>query len=283
MKISDLLPILKKPAAYTPGTAFMWTDPHISQQLLSIHLSQDTDLASRKSAAIETTLNFILEQKPNRPLHILDLGCGPGLYTEKLAAMGHRVTGMDISKVSIEHARESARRSHLDITYVNENYLEQDCGGDARYDLVMMIFTDFSVLAPHQRTELLGRVRRALKPQGKFVFDVLNTEWTPEDLGGKTWETSDGGFWRPGPYLCLSQTFEYDTDSSDMGLFLSQHLVADDKGEKIYRFYTQTFSDTALAGILCNAGFREVVCRKKILPDSDLYRSSQVTFCTAVK
>ncbi len=39
-----------KPELYTQGTSFMWTDEHISKQLLDVHLNVDTDLASRKKS-----------------------------------------------------------------------------------------------------------------------------------------------------------------------------------------------------------------------------------------
>lgn len=289
MKISDLFHTTGKPPAYTPGTAFMWTDPHISGQLLAIHLSQEADLASRKTPGVEATISFVLNQAlppdsgrtTGRHLDILDLGCGPGLYTEKLAALGHRVTGMDISPSSIAHARESARENHLDITYRCRDYLCLD--DEKRYDLVMMIFTDFGVLFPEQREELLDRIHRALKPGGMFIFDVLNTLWAPDPASRRTWEISKEGFWRPGPCLALSETFDYDTGSPDQGLYLSQHIVADDNGIEVYRFYTRTFSHGGLAALLKDHGYRDVCCRSGILPDSEFYGANDVSFCRAVR
>ncbi|HOJ15222.1 MAG TPA: class I SAM-dependent methyltransferase, partial [Deltaproteobacteria bacterium] len=37
---------------------------------------------------------------------ILDLGCGPGLYTKRLSDAGYDVTGMDYSRRSIAYAKE---------------------------------------------------------------------------------------------------------------------------------------------------------------------------------
>jgi 2-polyprenyl-3-methyl-5-hydroxy-6-metoxy-1,4-benzoquinol methylase len=42
------------------------------------------------------------------PTDVLDLGCGPGLYTERLAALGHRCVGIDVSPASIAFARARA-------------------------------------------------------------------------------------------------------------------------------------------------------------------------------
>ena len=65
----------------------MWTDTHISKELLEIHLNQDIGLASRKLSTIKSTVNWILDNSPKKNLKILDLGCGPGLYAEELVGL----------------------------------------------------------------------------------------------------------------------------------------------------------------------------------------------------
>ncbi len=116
MKVKNIVRITEKPNLYEKGTSFMWTDSHISKQLLQIHLNPDIDLASRKKSTIEKTVKWILETKnSNEKLNILDLGCGPGLYTELFAKKGHNVTGIDISKNSIDYAIKSAKEKGLDL------------------------------------------------------------------------------------------------------------------------------------------------------------------------
>lgn len=253
----------------------MWTDPHISKALLDIHLSQETDLASRKIPAVEAALDWIMAKAGDRALSILDLGCGPGLYAERLAAMGHQVTGMDFSAAAIAHARVSAAQKGLAIDYLTADYADLD--HENQYDLIMMIFTDFGALPPHAQDNLLARVRRALKPGGRFIFDVLNSDYC-QDIA-RTWDACARGFWRPHPYLVLSDTFCYD----NARVFLSQHLVADHLGTEIYRFYAQTFSRDLLQSRLAEGGFGDILIEDGILPDSDLYRSQEVTFCSAAR
>jgi len=55
MNFIDILEFTKKPQIYAEGNAVMWTDDHISKQLLNIHLNPDIDLASRRKASIEST------------------------------------------------------------------------------------------------------------------------------------------------------------------------------------------------------------------------------------
>lgn len=88
MNILTLHKYCHKPVIYTQGTSSMWTDPHIGQWLLETHLNSNTDLASRKPAAIEAALNWALSCVDGQNLYILDLGCGPVLYIENLQSWG---------------------------------------------------------------------------------------------------------------------------------------------------------------------------------------------------
>ncbi|NJO91787.1 MAG: methyltransferase domain-containing protein, partial [Chloroflexia bacterium] len=109
MNIQNIIDYTKQPGLYEKGNAQMWTDEHISKQLLQVHLNEDVDLASRKMSTIETTIDWILQHSQNKPLRILDLGCGPGLYSEKLAKNSHEVTGVDFSNSSINYAKAQAK------------------------------------------------------------------------------------------------------------------------------------------------------------------------------
>ena len=278
MNISKLSKATEKPAIYTKGTANMWVDPHISTQLLQTHLSQETDLASRKAETIQTTVDWILGKLPGGPLSILDLGCGPGLYAEKLAQKGHRVTGMDFSENSINHARQSAKAKGLDITYRCQNYLTLE--DENTYDLVIMIFLDFCVLTPDERDVLLKKVHKSLKPGGSFIVDVLNDAHSIKGGQKKEWEISRGGFWRKMPYIALSEMFYYEAEN----VLLNQHaILEEDDTVSIYRFWRHVLSDDALSALMTGHGFKTPALHKNIIPGCDLYSSDEVTFCIADK
>ena len=277
MNISDVYAFTGRPDLYAPGTSFMWTDEYIGKQLMEVHLDPDVDLASRKESTIRRTVEWILGRTGTGPVDILDLGCGPGLYTERLAARGHRVTGVDISRVSIETARERALQRGLDISYINRDYLELE-PIQSGYDLVMMIYTDFGVLPPEGRAKLLKRVHSSLKPGGLFIFDVLNDR----DMSGKLpppgWESAAKGFWREQPYLALSSSFFYEEEK----VMLTRHIVADDvRGLETYHFWTRFFSHPDLKDILETGGFTGCTFHEDVLPYGTVWEGDNVTFCVA--
>ncbi len=279
MNITELITKMGKPVLYEKGTAFMWTDEHISKQLLNIHLNPDIDLGSRKKATIQKTANWILETLGKKNATILDLGCGPGLYAEIFAQKGHKVTGVDISENSINYACNNAETKGLDIDYINASYLDIE-PEENKYDLVTLIYTDFGVLLPEERKRLLSIINKSLKPGGLFIFDVLNDKNLYKKTAPKNWEAAGTGFWKSTPYIALSESYLYDMEK----VILYQHFVIDDKSNcDIYRFWTHFFSHQDLETILAQQNFELESCHENILPCDDLFSGDNVTFSVASK
>jgi 2-polyprenyl-3-methyl-5-hydroxy-6-metoxy-1,4-benzoquinol methylase len=142
----------------------LWTDEHTSAQMLSYHLNEEVDLSSRSGAFIDRSVEWIVSDLGvGKGTKIADFGCGPGLYTTRLARRGADVIGIDFSKRSIDHARKTAAAEGLSIRYINESYLELEL--DDRCDLVTMIMCDFCALSPEQRRTML-RPGRLCPAQG---------------------------------------------------------------------------------------------------------------------
>ncbi len=277
MKINEIAEYTQKPKLYEPGNAIMWTDPHISKQLLEVHLSDQTDLASRKPETIRKTIDWILSQFDKEKLNILDLGCGPGLYTEILAQKGHQVTGVDFSKNSIIHATEEAHKKNLDIRYLNKDYTQLNLT-ENEFDLVMLIFADFGPLLPGEREQLLMKIKKVLKPGGLFIFDVLNDNNLESKVSLKNWKVSKQGFWSEKPYLALSESYLYENEK----VVLYQHIIIEEENTKIYRFWNHFFSNTDLKEILEKYDFNDIAYHQNIIPSGDGYESDDVTFCTTI-
>lgn len=280
MDIEKLISKTKNPGLYEKGNAVMWTDPHISKQLLQVHLNKDIDLASRKYSTIESTVEWILDHANKKEnMNILDLGCGPGLYAELLAEKGHKVTGVDFSRNSIEYAKGEAAKKKLNIEYLNKNYLKLDLP-ENHFDLVILIYTDFGPLLPDERNNLLDMIHKVLKPGGVFIFDVLSDTNMESKAYQRSWEMNESGFWSDKPYLALSDSILYKEEK----LILYQHIVfQEDEDYKIYRFWNHFFSDEDIRNITAGKGYVDIEFFHDVLPSGQGYEGKDVTICKSVK
>jgi SAM-dependent methyltransferase len=154
--LTRLQTLAEPPPRFEPGEPLFWDDPHISQQMLAFHLNPDVEAASRRPETITRTVNWLmtyLDLKPGDA--VLDLGCGPGLYAAQLAGRGLHVTGVDLSRRSIDYARQDAADHGLAIDYRCQNYLALD--EPPIYDAVLLIYGDCA-RSPRPRDTLLDHI-----------------------------------------------------------------------------------------------------------------------------
>ena len=107
---ADLERINHRPKPFQFYTASeLWTDDHTSRQMLAFHLNEDLDVASRKTSFIDKSVAWLVSRFGlDHGRRVIDFGCGPGLYTSRLAKLGAVVTGIDFSARSIRHRKESS-------------------------------------------------------------------------------------------------------------------------------------------------------------------------------
>lgn len=193
-------------------TKDLWTDEHTSKQMLSFHLNETIDVSSRNTEFINRSVEWIVaEFNIGIESKIADFGCGPGLYTARLAKRGANVTGIDFAGRSIEYAKDVAAREQLNISYVNQNYLEFET--EDRFDLVLLIMCDFCALSPAQRKALLSKFHKILKPTGSVLLDVYSLSAFEQREEAATYELNQlNGFWSPHKYYGFLNIFKYDEE-----------------------------------------------------------------------
>jgi SAM-dependent methyltransferase len=247
----ELQQINERPAVFSQlTTAALWTDPHISEQMLRFHLDGSVAISSQTTEFIDAAVLWIREAFHLADhSRVLDLGCGPGLYASRLARAGADVTGVDFSSRSISYAREAAERDGLRVTYVDADYLTWE--SSQRFDLITMIMRDYCALAPDQRRALLGKIEALLEPEGSFLFDVDSMAALEARAESASYEPSvSGGFWSPNPYFEFRNTFVYPED----GVTLDKYLIVEaDQTRTIYN-WIQHFSQEDLASELSHTG-----------------------------
>jgi hypothetical protein len=95
-------------------------------------------------------------------------------------------------------------------------------------------------------------IHKALKPGGIFLFDAIDEETIERLNFNSSWEISEGGFWKPTPYICLSKNFHF----KEYKATLDQHLVmGEDDSSQLYRFWNHYFNQEDVEKIFRPIGF----------------------------
>jgi len=235
--------VSRRPDPFSEYTARdLWNDPHTAERMLAYHLDSAVDAASRNRDFISRSAEWIVPRFELAPgACVVDFGCGPGLYAERLSRFGLRVTGIDFSSNSIRYARESCEREGLDIEYIEADYLE--FATDRRFDLVMMIMCDFCALSPRQRAVMLEKFRSMLAPRGAILLDVYSVRMFEEQEESITCAPNlMDGFWADAEYFGFKQTFKYE----DVRLLLDKYTIVERARTRWIYNWLQCFTPQSL-------------------------------------
>lgn len=245
--------INSRPAPFQFYTADeLWTNKHTSKQMLKYHLNEQVDVSSRKKEFIEQSVKWIISKfKIDKTTEIADFGCGPGLYTTRLAERGARVTGIDFSQNSLNYAKEVAANKGLDINYVIANYLDFETTD--RFDLIMMIMCDFCVLSPAQRKKMLSKFDFLLKSEGAVLLDVYSLNSFDQKEESAIYELNQlNGFWSSEDYYGFVNTFKYEKEKVTLDKYT---IIEKSRKREVYN-WLQYFSEDSLKNEFEENGFK---------------------------
>jgi SAM-dependent methyltransferase len=229
----------------------LWTDEHTSARMLSFHLNEAIDVSSRNAGFIRRSVEWIASKfNIGKDTKIADFGCGPGLYATRLAKHGANVTGIDFSGRSIAYAKSVAAREHLNIRYVEQNYLDFETHD--RFDLVLMIMCDFCALSPAQRKNILNKFKWIMKPGGSVLLDVYSLAAFDQREEAATYEVNLlNGFWSPNKYYGFLNTFKYDKER----VALDKYTIIESERTRTVYNWLQYFAPEDLEKEFRDAGF----------------------------
>jgi SAM-dependent methyltransferase len=247
--------VRRRPAApWQEGSGIPWDEPGFSGRMLREHLSQAHDLASRRNEVIDAHVEWIHKHLlGERPSRVLDLGCGPGLYTSRLAELGHECLGIDFSPASIAYATE-----HLgdqQCSYRCEDIRGADYGSG--YDLVMLVFGEFNALKPQDAAIVMRKSRETLSPGGTFLLEAHTAEAVRAAASRPaSWFAVDGGLFSDQPHICLQ---ERSWHPEEHAATIGYHIIDATTCNVTSHLETRTsYTDEEYRSLLSDSGFGEV-------------------------
>ena len=207
MNLIDIVNRTPTPSPWAEGEKIPWNEPGFSARMLREHLSQEHDAASRRFAIIDRQVDWIYHTLlGGKPSSVLDLGCGPGFYTGRLARRGCSCSGIDFSPASIAYAREQALGEKLNCNYIQGDLRTTAFGNG--FGLVMFIFGELNVFRPVHAHLILQKACAALDQGGMLALEPHTFE-TVQGLGkhSPNWYSISSGLFSENPHLNFQENF----------------------------------------------------------------------------
>lgn len=118
---------------------------------------------------------FLADLPPIAGLCGLDIGCGEGGNTRKLAQAGARMSAIDMAPTFVRHAREAEDAQPLGIAYREADGTALPFA-DASFDFATAFM---SLMDMPRQDRALGEAARVLKPGGFLQFSILHPCFAP--------------------------------------------------------------------------------------------------------
>ena len=255
MELSDLVARFgKAPEPWVEGRTIPWDEPGFSRRMLREHLSQEHDGATRRTELVAQHVAFIERiALPQRASRVMDLGCGPGLYALRLAALGHDVAGIDFSPASIEYAREQATSRSLSCRFELADIRSAAYGEG--YDLVMLLYGELNLFQREEAVALLQRSASALAPGGKLLLEVHSDDAVRKrGESAPKWSVVPSGLFSDAPHLRCDEAFWSENGSVASG----RHWIVDAASSAVtlYGWSMLAYDAAAYEALLADAGLR---------------------------
>jgi ubiquinone/menaquinone biosynthesis C-methylase UbiE len=180
---------------------------------------------------------------------LLDVPCGFGRHAVPLARSGYRVVGVDRSQTLLAEARRRAGDERWP-ELVQADYRELPFA-DESFDAALNLFSSLGYLGDDEDVEVLGQIRRVLRPGGRLVIETMH-----RDLAVRRFAQSNWRLLGEGRLLLEHRTFD-----GAAGVAQTTQTLIEKTGERDSRsFSVRLYTATELVAMLARAGFEEAKC-----------------------
>lgn len=142
---------------------------------LEVTIPQQTSVgAGSTGAAVGREAKLVDLMLTNRG-RVLVLGCGTGRVARDIAALGHRVIGVDPSEELLEEAAASPSNAAWVPAPLTELSLDR-LGETAPFDAAIWAAAPLALLPASDRAEILQRMSSCLNPSGRAVVEFAHSD-----------------------------------------------------------------------------------------------------------
>lgn len=181
---------------------------------------------------------------------ILDIGCGTGLLSAKLAKQGGEVTAVDLSADMLEVAKARATALNLSIDFIEKPM--QALTGLQGYDVAIIPIDSLNYVTETAEVEETFRhIYESLRPGGLLLFDVHSTFKTDVIFMESPFVFDDGRIayiWQTEPGDARHSVY------SELAFFVKAENGAYDRFDEVH--VQRTFPIQEYVSMLMSAGFQ---------------------------
>jgi ubiquinone/menaquinone biosynthesis C-methylase UbiE len=180
---------------------------------------------------------------------LLDVPCGFARHTVPLARAGFRAVGVDRSQVLLAEARRRAGGERWP-KLVRADYRKLPFA-DESFDAALNLFTSLGYLGDEGDTQVLGEIRRVLRPGARLVVETLHRDALVSRYRERDWRLLGEG----------RMLLEQSTFDPQSGVSQGTQTVIESGGERESRpFSVRVYTATELVSMLARAGFAKSKC-----------------------
>lgn len=175
---------------------------------------------------------------------ILDLACGQGEICVELARRGYSVVGYDLSVYQLAMAGDNAQQAKQKINFLQGDMREM--AFEEMFDAVICWDTSFGYFEDDKNIDVLLRIKKALKPGGRLILDVMNRDFAAREAPYNHWFEGDG-------CVCMD---DMSLDWITNRLRVKRSIILDDGRSKELQYSTRLYTLSELGRVLHEVGFR---------------------------
>ncbi|MCK6076125.1 class I SAM-dependent methyltransferase [Paenibacillus silvae] len=150
-----------------------WYEKSFGEDYLLVYKHRDVHGAYEE---VHKMINWL---KLHPGAEVLDLCCGMGRHSLALADAGLQVTGVDLSDVLLQEARELDTEHRVRWVHADMRSVPLEGG----FDAVVNLFTSFGYFPEDvEQLKVLYAIHHMLRPGGRFIIDFINTAYVKEHL-----------------------------------------------------------------------------------------------------
>jgi SAM-dependent methyltransferase len=204
-------------------------------------------MAKITDAQIAKEVDFIDESLGlDKGAMVLDLACGTGRHAIELTRRGYQVVGFDLSLSMLAKAADEAQDRSQKLNFVQGDMREMTF--DGTFDGVYCWNTSFGFFEEEKNAAVIANVRRALKPGGQVLLDVVNRDFVAQQCPSLVWFEGDG-------CVCMDDmTIDWITSR----MRVKRTMMMDDGRSREIEYSIRLYALHELGKLLHENGFRVV-------------------------